>query len=70
MVFSTEIGWYVNTDTMFMEIYLFGPGSPYSRTLANIMSLNTWQYLGIVYQYETGKYKLMFVGLRGIQKLH
>jgi hypothetical protein len=56
----------VSVKVVHRTLVKLDPGSPYARTLNNIMSLNTWQYLGIVNEYETGKYKLMFDRLREI----
>ena len=55
-------GWYVDTNAMDMCIYLYVPSFMYTRSSPRL-TLNTWQYLGITYDYQTGK--LFFIFSKG-----
>jgi hypothetical protein len=54
MLLCPGIAWYVNTILMKIEFEFIGPDYQYA-TSNYILPMNTWLYLGGVYDYQTGK---------------
>jgi hypothetical protein len=59
-MFSKGIGWYLQTTLMYMQIYMYATSVYFFQTPNGILSLNNWQYLGFVYDNQTGKYLSIF----------
>jgi len=56
LLFETEIDWYLLTTlTMLMRVDVFENGFQTFTSIPEILSLNTWSFLGMVYEYQTGK---------------
>jgi hypothetical protein len=56
LLFPTEIGWYLLTTlSKLMQVDVFGNGFQTFRSTPGSLSLNTWSFLGMVYEYQTGK---------------
>jgi hypothetical protein len=45
---------------MYMQIYMYVASEYFFQTPNGILSLNNWQYLGFVYNNQTGKYLSIF----------
>jgi hypothetical protein len=41
---------------MYMRLGLYGATYRYYDSTYNILALNTWQYVGITYDYQAGKF--------------